>query len=224
VAAIWQDQKIIQPSTAWASLLPKSVSPAAKPAVPDILTPSNRTAEPSPLPRLEAAALLKAAGMTVTSTSSTTMAPAVFVEPPIEVSREATQAVEATASPQPPAPLVKVTVAPEVAPAQLAQASLPRNAADTTVSVAPETAATLKRAQALIERGDIAGARLLLERAASGKEPRVLMALGETYDSAMLSRWGARGIKSDAAKARELYQKAAEAGLAEARTRVLAGR
>ena len=48
------------------------------------------------------------------------------------------------------------------------------------------------------------------------------MALGETYDPAMLARWGARGIKGDPARARALYEKAAETGSAEARARMLA--
>jgi hypothetical protein len=221
VLDFWHGQKLIQPSAAWSSLLPESVQTRPKPRAPEQPIALNVVAEPSLPPPFDAAALLRAAGMT---TSSMTKARPVPVEPAVEVLTEVSQAVEPATLSAPAEGPVKVTAAPEIAPAVLAPAALPRTASEPTQSVAPETAATLKRAQALVERGDIAGARLLLERAASGKEPKVLMALGETYDSAMLARWGARGMKGDPAKARDFYQKAAEAGLGEARARVLAGR
>jgi hypothetical protein len=70
--------------------------------------------------------------------------------------------------------------------------------------------------------GDIAGARLFLERAAEGGDSRALMVLGETYDPATLARMGAMGIKGDAAKARDFYARALAAGMGAARERMAA--
>jgi TPR repeat protein len=70
--------------------------------------------------------------------------------------------------------------------------------------------------------GDIAGARLYLERAAEAGDVRALMVLGQSYDPATLSRMGALGIKGDAAKARDYYAKALAAGMGAARERMAA--
>ena len=45
-------------------------------------------------------------------------------------------------------------------------------------------------------------------------------ALGETYDEAMLSQWNVRGTQADAAKARDLYRRAYDAGYAPANQRL----
>jgi hypothetical protein len=88
--------------------------------------------------------------------------------------------------------------------------------------VASEVAELIQRARYRLGLGDITGARLLLERAASSSEPNALMALAETYDPVILARLGVRGPKGDPAKARELYERAAASGVPEASTRVLA--
>jgi hypothetical protein len=127
------------------------------------------------------------------------------------------------AVPSSPEPLAVIKPAVLTAPAaDVAAMPLPRVAPERSAPVSPEVTEALKRARALVERGDIAGARLLLEHAAASKDPRAIMALSETYDPAMLARWGARGIKGDPARARALYEKAAETGSAEARARMLA--
>ena len=73
-----------------------------------------------------------------------------------------------------------------------------------------------------LAQGDIAGARAYLQSAADGGDARALLALGETYDPATLARIGARGIKGDAAQARDYYSKALAAGLSDARERMAA--
>ena len=78
----------------------------------------------------------------------------------------------------------------------------------------------MARAQELLRLGDISGARLLLERASASGEARATFALAETYDPNVLSRWGARGFRGDAAKARELYAKALSDGMSEATIRI----
>jgi len=70
--------------------------------------------------------------------------------------------------------------------------------------------------------GDIAGARLYLERAAEAGDARALMVLGQSYDPTTLARIGTIGIKGDAGKAREYYSKALAAGMGAARERMAA--
>ena len=79
-------------------------------------------------------------------------------------------------------------------------------------------------AQGLIAlaKGDIAGARAYLNRAAEGGDGRALMALGDTYDPATLVRLGALGLKGDEAAARNYYSKALAAGVGGARERIAA--
>jgi hypothetical protein len=88
--------------------------------------------------------------------------------------------------------------------------------AETSSSVSSaEEAARRLSAQGLVAlaQGDIVGSRAYLQRAAEAGDVRALLALGETYDPATLGRIGARGIKGDAAAAREYYAKALAAGV-----------
>jgi hypothetical protein len=95
-------------------------------------------------------------------------------------------------------------------------------ASPSTISVSPRAGETngppldtvlVGRADALIRSGDISGARLLLERAASGGSAQAAFRLGETYDPAVLSKLGTFGIRGDTARARELYSTASKAGI-----------
>ncbi len=70
--------------------------------------------------------------------------------------------------------------------------------------------------------GDVAGARAFLERAAEAGDSRALMVLGDTYDSATLTRLGAVGIRGDAARAHDYYARALAAGVGAARQRIAA--
>lgn len=85
---------------------------------------------------------------------------------------------------------------------------------------AEELAALLKRAGGLIATGDIAAARLLLERAASGQAPGAALLLAQTYDPAVLGTPDTRSITPDPAAARGWYQKAAGFGSLEAQQRL----
>ena len=71
-----------------------------------------------------------------------------------------------------------------------------------------------------IESGDVAGAREMLADADDAGQGTVFFALAETYDPNMLAAWGTRGVASDAAKARALYQKAFGRGVARAQNRL----
>jgi hypothetical protein len=85
---------------------------------------------------------------------------------------------------------------------------------------ADELAALLKRAKSLIAIGDIAAARLLLERAADAQEAGAALLLAQTYDPAVLGTPDARSINPDPATARAWYQKAAQFGSLDARRRL----
>jgi hypothetical protein len=85
---------------------------------------------------------------------------------------------------------------------------------------ADELAALLKRAKSLIAIGDIASARLLLERAADAREASAALMLAQTYDPAVLGTPDMRSITPDPAMARDWYQKAAQLGSLDARQRL----
>ncbi len=78
----------------------------------------------------------------------------------------------------------------------------------------------LARADELIRRGDVSGARLLLERSMEDGNARAAFRLAETFDPTVLSRLGVLGIRGDVAKARALYERARSLGIAQAAERM----
>ena len=83
-----------------------------------------------------------------------------------------------------------------------------------------EIASLLKRGDQLIASGDLAAARLVLRRAAEAGDARAAMALGGTYDPAILEKLGVHGFVADVAMARGWYEKAKKFGSAEAPQRL----
>ena len=83
-----------------------------------------------------------------------------------------------------------------------------------------EIATMLKRGEALFESGDIAGARLLLQRAAEGGSEEAAMAVAATYDPGVMRNLGVRGVEADVEKARYWYEKARQYGSKEAPKRL----
>jgi TPR repeat protein len=83
-----------------------------------------------------------------------------------------------------------------------------------------ELATLMKRAKDLIAIGDIASARLLLERAADAQEASAALLLAQTYDPAVLGAQDMRSITPDPAAARTWYQKAAQLGSPDATQRL----
>ncbi len=69
-------------------------------------------------------------------------------------------------------------------------------------------------------KGDIAAARGFLVRAAEDGDARALVALGDTYDPATLTRLGVVGLKGDEVVARRYYARALAAGVDGARRRI----
>jgi hypothetical protein len=66
----------------------------------------------------------------------------------------------------------------------------------------------VERADALLRRGDVSGARLLLERALDDGDARAVLLLAQSFDPQVLSALGVRGMRGDLAKAEELRAKA----------------
>jgi len=83
-----------------------------------------------------------------------------------------------------------------------------------------EISALLKRGENFIADGDLASARLVLQRAAEGGDPRAALTLAGTYDPIVLEKLGIQGFASDIAAARTWYERAKEFGSAEAMRRL----
>ncbi|MCA1454915.1 hypothetical protein I6F35_17030 [Bradyrhizobium sp. BRP22] len=83
-----------------------------------------------------------------------------------------------------------------------------------------ELSALMKRANSLLAIGDIASARLLLERAADAQEADAALLLARTYDPQVLGTKDARAITPDPAQARIWYRRAAELGSQHAQQRL----
>jgi hypothetical protein len=90
---------------------------------------------------------------------------------------------------------------------------------------ADEVEALLKRGEGFIASGDLASARLVLQRAAEAGEAQAALSLAGTFDPIVLDRLGLQGQKADIEKARIWYQRAQELGSAAAprRLQLLAG-
>lgn len=73
---------------------------------------------------------------------------------------------------------------------------------------------------AAFAKGDIATARAFFVSAAEAGDPRALVALGDTFDPATLTRLGVVGLKGDGAKARDYYERALAVGVTGARERL----
>jgi hypothetical protein len=85
---------------------------------------------------------------------------------------------------------------------------------------AEEIAALIKRGEEFVANGDLAAARLMLQRAAEAQDARAALALAATYDPSVLAQLGIRGPAGDAAMARAWYEKAKEFGSDEASRRL----
>ncbi|MBV9976878.1 MAG: hypothetical protein JO105_15940, partial [Hyphomicrobiales bacterium] len=83
-----------------------------------------------------------------------------------------------------------------------------------------EVSALLKRGEGFIASGDLASARLLLQRAAEAGDAEAALSLAGTFDPIMLDRLGLKGQKADIEKARLWYQRAQELGSAAAPKRL----
>jgi hypothetical protein len=136
---------------------------------------------------------------------------------------EITTAYQSALQGRAPAAAAPAAVAPTaVAPTAVAApaAAAPVAAPPARKLDADELATLMKRAKGLIAIGDIAPARLLLERAADAQEASAALLLAQTYDPAVLGTQDLRSITPDPAAARSWYQKAAQLGSLDAKQRL----
>ncbi|MFM9938021.1 MAG: hypothetical protein ACKVP7_00830 [Hyphomicrobiaceae bacterium] len=138
--------------------------------------------------------------------------------PPVALERPATLPPPPPASPPPPPP---ATAPPSAAPPPLPP---PPATKDAKPAQSPES---VKRAQGYLDRGltllkegDIASARLFLQRAAEEGLAAAALAMGATFDAAELAQLRAHGIRPDPAEARRWYERASELGSREASERL----
>jgi len=83
-----------------------------------------------------------------------------------------------------------------------------------------ELADLVKRGEDFIATGDLASARLVLQRAAESGDARAALALAGTYDPNVIERLGIKGIAADVGLALTWYGKARDFGSAEAPRRL----
>lgn len=85
---------------------------------------------------------------------------------------------------------------------------------------AAESQQLIRRAEELLASGDIAAARLILQRMAEGNEQRAALLLASTYDPLVLEKLRVYAFAADVSKARSWYEKAREMGSPEASQRL----
>lgn len=121
-------------------------------------------------------------------------------------------------------PVTPTQTAVETAPAarspsQVVAASPAASAAGPEVSTRPG-AGLLQRGRALLDQGNIAAARLFLERATTAESAEAALLLGASYDPKWLASRGALGVAADPAKARKWYLEAERLGSPDAAARL----
>jgi hypothetical protein len=88
------------------------------------------------------------------------------------------------------------------------------------VATVLDTRSLEHRAELLVQGGNLAEARHLLERAAGLGSASAALALGATYDPAHIAEFGRLGARADPAVARAWYERARALGAMEASDRI----
>lgn len=138
------------------------------------------------------------------------------------ISQNESRDIAKSAMPQP--------VTPQRQPENVALAALPPRSAPAPQQEAPdsavrtldpsEIAVLMRRGEELARTGDLAGARLLLQRAADARHAGAAFALAATYDPVVLKQMAVIGQSGDADRARLWYERARELGSREAALRL----
>lgn len=108
-----------------------------------------------------------------------------------------------------PAIVAKVEAPAQAVPTPGATVAAPGNAPP----ASPDAARWSVRGLIALARGDIFSARLFLARAAEAGDARAWVALADTYDPAMLAKFGVVFAPGDALRAKEFLVKAVAAGV-----------
>jgi TPR repeat protein len=88
------------------------------------------------------------------------------------------------------------------------------------VAAALDVDALEKRAELLIQGGNLTEARQLLERAAALGSGAAALTLGATYDPVRMAEFGRLGARADPVLARAWYERARALGAIEATARI----
>ena len=131
-----------------------------------------------------------------------------------EAQRELAQAMSRFASLTAPTPSLPIMQTDR----ELTTASIPATSESPKRLSEADMRRLAEKAASAIRDGDIAGARVILERAIAAGDATAVLALAQTHDPRMLERMGVRGLKGDPQKARALYQEALAKGIKEAGT------
>ena len=83
-----------------------------------------------------------------------------------------------------------------------------------------ELAFLVRRGESFISSGDLAAARLMLQRAAEAGDVHAALALASTFDPNTIQKLGIQGLAADEAMARLWYERAAQFGSPEAPRRL----
>lgn len=119
----------------------------------------------------------------------------------------ATPKIEPPAAPKnAEAPVAPKTIETPAVPAKTEAAVTPRKLN------ASEVAALLRRAEELLANGDLAAARLLLQRVAETKNAQAAFQLASTYDPAALKKFSNNSVAADPALAQYWYERARDWG------------
>jgi predicted nucleic acid-binding Zn-ribbon protein len=182
----------------------------------------NEPRQPGPAPVLFRLAAAGAEPPLAPPRQESAPAPVAEVKPsPPESKPAPPEATSALPGKDPPA--VVVASLPEgIQPLPLAVTGTPQPKAEPSGTTEPVKAEDrlVSRADELFRKGDVSGARLLLEHALASGNARAAFLLAETFDPNILSKLVALGFRGDAAKAREFYGRARALGMAQAGERM----
>jgi hypothetical protein len=226
-----QTVAVLQPAPAPVSVLQPAPAPVLQPAPAPapVLQPA-----PAAAPVLQPAPIVQTATVSAPVETTTVTAPVAQTETITPQSSITTYAVAKSEPSARPEPQPRVEAQPVLQPAPSLETpqtqrvtrgrqALPPQPEPSESRLDPaEVGRLLSRGQAFLNQGDVSAARLALERVAEAGEARAALALGATYDPAILKRMGMVGIKADVEKARSWYERAASLGSAEANQRLMA--
>jgi hypothetical protein len=144
----------------------------------------------------------------------------VFVKPPVAVS--ALKAPAATAQPFAKETIGKLASALRDQPSSALRANEDGSPGATLAIPIDDGRRLCAEGLVAFAKGDIATARAFFVSAAEAGDARALVALGDTFDPATLTRLGVIGLRGDGAKSRDYYARALAAGATGARERLAA--
>ena len=130
------------------------------------------------------------------------------------------EVVNVLTNPEPPSDVTRTPAVTRAPAVTRTPAATERSTAAETAGGVSEIARLMARGNALLAQGDIASARIVLERAVDLGSAKAAFALAETYDPTVLEAWRTFGTLGDVARAKQLYARARAGGVQEAQGRL----